>query len=323
MPEFAEMCGYTEDEIHQYFPDYLVDTAKEMGISTDELIERMRHYYNGFSFDRSGKTKLYNPFSTLSFFREKEFFNYWIEAGRSKMIADYMKVRHLTVEQFRHFPISRDFAKSPGDVDTATPEAFLYQCGYLTLRPGISKDLSLDYPNIEVLNSMSELLTANILQSKGENYNNFSNMLFVALMRNDLDLFITVLNSLLTCIPYDDFTQAANQNILINGYKFPAQEWLYRVAILSFLRGCDVVVFAEVHSNFGRSDLQLFHQGKTYIIELKVAYKGEDPVKKVEEAMQQIADKNYAGQYPDAICIGLAIDDTKRQITDVKVLNNE
>ena len=39
MPEYAEMCGYTEEEIKRYFPDYLEDTAKDIGISTDELIE--------------------------------------------------------------------------------------------------------------------------------------------------------------------------------------------------------------------------------------------------------------------------------------------
>jgi hypothetical protein len=75
------------------------------------------------------------------------------------MIADYLKNRHLTVEQFRNLPISRGFAKSPGDLDSAPPESFLYQGGYLTLRPGSSNELSLDYSNTEVLNSMSQLLT--------------------------------------------------------------------------------------------------------------------------------------------------------------------
>jgi len=319
MPEYAEMCGYTEEEIVKYFPDYLEDTAKCMDITPQELIEKMRHYYNGFSFDREAKARLYNPFSTLEFFREKEFFNFWIDTGRSKMIADYMKNRKLTVEEFRNFPISRDFAKSPGDVDTAPPEAFLYQCGYLTLRPGISKDLSLDYPNTEVLNSMSELLTQNIIQTKGENYNNLTNRLFVALLRNDLDLFVNTLNSLLASIPYDDFTQAANQNILIHGYKFPAQEWLYRSTILAFLHGCGIVVVPEMHTNLGRSDLVVSHRGKTWVIEIKVAYKGENPMDKAEEAMQQIIDKQYANSFPDAVCIGIAIDDTTRQITHFKI----
>jgi hypothetical protein len=67
MPEYAEICGYTEDEISRYFPDYLAETANRMEISTEELIKRMREYYNGFSFDRNVSAKLYNPFSTMSF----------------------------------------------------------------------------------------------------------------------------------------------------------------------------------------------------------------------------------------------------------------
>ena len=315
MPEYAEVCGYTEDEISNYFPDYLEDTANKLEISAEELIEKMRNYYNGFCFDGKAKSRLYNPYSTLTFFKHKKFSNYWIHTGRSKMIADYMKNRNLTVEQFRNFPISEDFAESPGDMDTTPPEGFLNQAGYLTLRPGITNTLSLDYPNTEVLNSMSELLTKNIL---AENYNYFQNDLFSALLFENAKKLVEVFNHLLASIPYDDYVQAANQNINHNGYKFSAQEWLYRSNILSFLQGCGVVVFAEMHTNLGRADLVVSHKGKTWVIELKVAYEGESPKKKVEDAMQQIKDKNYATPYPNAICIAMAIDNTVRQITDVR-----
>jgi len=158
------------------------ETANELGISTEELIIKMRNYYNGFCFDRQAKARLYNPFSTLSFFEEMEFFNYWIDTGSSKMIADYMKNRNLTVEQFRNFPISKDFARSPGDMDTTPPQGFLYQAGYLTLRLGTSDAFSLDYPNTEVLNSMSELLAQNILPN--ENYTHCRSDLLKGLIPN-------------------------------------------------------------------------------------------------------------------------------------------
>jgi len=320
MPEYGEMCGYTEDEIIRYFPDYLDDTAKEMEITTAELIEKMHHYYNGFSFDRSGKTKLFNPFSTLSFFQEKEFFNYWIDTGRSKLIYDYLKDKNLTVEQFRNFPISIDFAKSPGDVDETPPEGFLYQCGYLTLRKGTSDALSLDYPNTEVLNSMSALLAKNILQDKDYDFSWCRSDLLKGLMTANHDRVVTAFNRLLASIPYDDFSQAAQQSVFFNDYDFSPQEWLYRSTLIAFLRGCGVVVFAEVHSNLGRSDMMLSHKGKTWVIEIKVAYEGESPAKKAEEALRQIIEKNYAKQYPDAICVGLAIDNAQRQITDIKTI---
>jgi hypothetical protein len=319
-PNYAEMCGYTEDEIKKYFPDYLEETAEYMQITTDELIEKMRYYYNGFSFDREAKARLYNPFSTLSFFEEKEFFNYWIDTGRSKVIADYMKNQNLTVEQFRNYPISRDFAKSPGDVDTAPPEAFLYQCGYLTLREGTTENLSLDYPNTEVLNSMSALLTQNIFSQVA---NVIQSELLTAFYYHDIDKIVEVFNRLLAGIPYDDFENAAKQSIYFNRYQFSVQEWLYRSTIFSFLRGCGVATVAEMHSNLGRADLVVSHKGKTYVIEIKVAYAGDSPAKKAEEALRQIIDKNYAGQFPDAIGIGMAIDDTKRQITNYEsVINN-
>ena len=185
MPKYAEICGYTEEEIRQYFPDYLEETAVKMNMTTDELVDQMRGYYNGFSFDSNAEARLYNPYSTLSFFAEKEFFNYWMDSGRSKVIADYMKNRHLTVEQFRSFPISRDFAKSPGDMDSTPPEGFLYQCGYLTLRPGTIDDLTLDYPNTEVLNSMSALAAQNILNDKCEDYTYCRRDLLEGLMASD------------------------------------------------------------------------------------------------------------------------------------------
>ena len=160
--ECGAICGYTEEEIIKYFPDYLELTAKNLQLTTAELIYKMRNYYDGFCFD--GETKLYNPYSTLLFLREKDFSNYWIDTGTSKYIADYLKNKNLTVEQFHNLPISRGFARTPGEIDTATPESFLYQSGYLTLRPGITSDFVLDYPNTEVLNSMSELLTKNMMQ---------------------------------------------------------------------------------------------------------------------------------------------------------------
>jgi len=314
--KYGNICGYTENEIINCFPDYLKEIADEMQITAEELIVKMRNYYNGFSFDLGLKSRLYNPFSTLLFFDNKDFLNYWFDTGKPKFIADYLKNRYLTVEQFHNFPVSKDFAKSPGNLDSTPPEGFLYQSGYLTLRPGEVSDLSFDYPNIEVLNSMSRLLAQNILPENTYNYS--QNDLLAALMYKDIEKLINVLNSLLASIPYDDFSAAARQSISDNNYKIKPQEWLYRSTILAFLRGCGVVVTAEMHTNSGRADLVVSHKGKTWVIELKVAYENENPEAKAEKAIQQIKDKNYAKPYPNAICVGLAIDDSQRQITSYR-----
>ena len=131
-------------------------------------------------------------------------------------------------------------------------------------------------------------------------------------------LFKDALNTLLASIPYDDFSKAAEDSILFGNYKFPVQEWLYRSCILSFLRGCGVVVDAELHTQRGRPDLAISLNGNVWVVEIKVAYKKQSAKKKAAEACQQIIDKLYAKPYLYAKCIGLGIDDSKRQITAIQ-----
>jgi hypothetical protein len=131
---------------------------------------------------------------------------------------------------------------------------------------------------------------------------------------------IAALNRLLASIPYDDYRQEAEDNIIYNAYTFSPKEWFYRATILTFFRGCDIPVIAEMHTNKGRADLVLNYKGQIWIIEIKVAYEGESPAAKAEEAFRQIFEKNYNKPYPNAICVGLAIDDNARQITNFKLV---
>ena len=322
MPEYAGICGYTEEEIIRYFPDYMKETACEMDISIEELLEQMRQYYDGFSFDYKVSTRLYNPFSILMFFDKKKFSNFWFQTGGSKLIAEYMKEKHLTVEQFRNFPTTFNFIETPGDMDTTEPHGFLFQSGYLTLRKGTDNVLSLDYPNTEVLNSMSELVAQNIFQTKGGNYFSYSQRIFTAIQTDNYKLFTDTLNVFLASIPYDDFSKAAEQVVIVQGYKFPAQEWLYRSNILSFLTGCGIVVAAEMHTNKGRPDLVISWKGKIWVIEIKVAYKGQSAENKAKEALRQITENNYAKPFPDAVCLGIGIENEARQITFFLLTDN-
>jgi len=309
--KYGTLLGYTEEELVDYFDEYLDVGAEKLKISTDELVERIRSYYNGFCFD--GITKVYCPFSVLNFFEDYKFFNYWMDSANPKIIADFMKDRRLTVEQFRGFQVSRDFAFRPGEIETAPPESFLYQAGYLTLRDGVSGDFSLDYPNTEVLNSMSELVYKNMLRYGSDEYFDLCGPLQRALFEGDCELLIDTFNRLLASIPYDDYDNAAKQGIRLNRLKITVQEWLYRSTILAFLRGCNVMAFGEMHSSKGRSDLQIIHKGIPWVIEVKVA-RNDDCAAMAREAMKQINDNRYADPYINAKKVAIAIDDKARQI---------
>ncbi len=59
----------------------------------------MRSYYDGFSFD--GTSRVYNPFSTLSFFRMGQFKNFWFESGSPSFLINYVKKHNIETEDFR------------------------------------------------------------------------------------------------------------------------------------------------------------------------------------------------------------------------------
>jgi hypothetical protein len=63
-------------------------------------------------------------------------------------------------------PVGIDFARFPGEIENAAAHGFLYQAGYLTLRKESESSYALDYPNFEVLSSMSRLFVDNLFPSE-------------------------------------------------------------------------------------------------------------------------------------------------------------
>jgi hypothetical protein len=307
---FGTLLGYTEEELVNYFSEHLETGAKKLNMPLGELVDKLRANYNGFCFD--GTQTVYCPFSVLNFFGNYRLLNYWIDSANPKIIADYMKNKRLTVEQFRDFPISMDFAFHPGEIESSPPESFLYQAGYLTIRTGAGGNFKLDYPNAEVLNSMSELVYKNMTQRDGD-FLDLRSPLVRALENGDSELFIETLNRLLSSILYDDYNNAAKQAIAQTGVKITTQEWLYRSTILAFLHGCDVLAFGEMHGSKGRSDLIVSYAGTTFVIEIKVA-RNDDSDALAAEALKQINGKQYAEPYKNAKKLGIAIDDKARQV---------
>jgi hypothetical protein len=312
---YATMLGYTEDELVGNFGPHIEQAAKNLDVSPEKLLERMKNYYDGFSFD--GNSRLYNPFSTLNFFDEAAFKNFWFESGTPSYIAKLMKDRHLPVEEFRGVEVGRDFAAYPGEIENADAVSFLYQSGYLSLRPGVADDYSLDYPNREVLSSMSSLLAENILGSRAEAENSRQS-LRQCLMTGDANGVVEELNRLLASIPYDDYSRAAMDTVKRKRLGMNAGEWLFRSTILSYLIGMGLDVDAEPHSSAGRADIRIKFKERVWIIEIKVA-RGESTGKTADEAMKQIISKDYAARYRRATLLAIAIDDERRCITEYRV----
>ncbi|SHF35666.1 Predicted AAA-ATPase, partial [Marinitoga hydrogenitolerans DSM 16785] len=92
--DYSQMFGYTQNELEEYFKDYIKETAKRFDITKEELLKEMKKYYNGFSFD--GEHYVYNPFSILKFFQKKKFQNYWFESGSPSFLSKYIEDKKIT-----------------------------------------------------------------------------------------------------------------------------------------------------------------------------------------------------------------------------------
>jgi hypothetical protein len=68
-PMFGAMVGFTHEEVKYYYGRQISEVAQSQNVSSKILLEKMKNYYNGFSFD--AQTFVYNPFSTLLFFLKK------------------------------------------------------------------------------------------------------------------------------------------------------------------------------------------------------------------------------------------------------------
>jgi hypothetical protein len=92
--DYGSICGYTQDELERYFPEYIEIVASSNNMGKDELLKEIRRWYNGYSWD--GKTTVYNPFSTLLFFRNREFNNYWFRTATPAFFDRYFEKAQST-----------------------------------------------------------------------------------------------------------------------------------------------------------------------------------------------------------------------------------
>ncbi|MDR1856921.1 MAG: AAA family ATPase, partial [Desulfovibrio sp.] len=123
--DYGTMLGYTHEEIVTKFESYIEESAKALKTNSCDLINNIRDYYDGFCFD--GEDCVYNPYSTLLFFRHKDFERFWFVSGTPSIVAEHIKRNKVTVEQFKEMKITKSFAQEPGELNESSTASYLYQ----------------------------------------------------------------------------------------------------------------------------------------------------------------------------------------------------
>jgi hypothetical protein len=274
---FSAMLGITETELKENFKEYILEFSNVEKISEEALLDKIRFWYNGYCFTGDCE-KVYNPFSTLLLFYNKNFSNYWFESGTPTFLINLAKKNDFTIESI---PLEiGELSFSTYDIEKLQLVPLLFQTGYLTLK-GYDKEsmlYSLDYPNFEVKNAFLTYLAAE--WTKKEAPETYIHKLITSLRSRDFELFFQILQSLFANIDYD---------LHINQEKY-YQTIFYLVFTLIGLK-----VFAEVKTNIGRIDV-VIDDKDLFLFEFKLNDTATNALKQIHK--NKYFQKYLASDYP-------------------------
>ena len=148
--DYVEICGVSDQELHENLDIELHEFAETQGLSYDKLCTKLKEYYDGYHFTHNS-IGIYNPFSLLNAFKYKEFGSYWFETGTPTYLVKLLKKHHYDLERMAHEETDAQVLNSI-DSESTNPIPVIYQSGYLTIkgydeRFGIYR---LGFPNREV-----------------------------------------------------------------------------------------------------------------------------------------------------------------------------
>lgn len=297
MEEFSTLLGYTEAEMEYYFSPYVERMAEKRGMSKNYLMEAIRKWYNGYSWD--GKNFVYNPFSILNLFNTNNFENFWFSSGTPTFLIKLLKTRQNELMEFEDLQV-KSYTFDCYDIENLEITALLFQTGYLTIKKITIKDqvatYYLSYPNREVRDSFLTHLLGAYTQKDMRLSTRVLGRMGEAVEEDDMERFVQEIKILFASIPY---------NIFIS-----EREAYYHSIIYIILRLNGAVVRCEDPTNIGRIDAVLETGNKIYIMEFKVGSE--------QDALTQIKEMKYYEKYlgggKQVVLLGIGLDPEKRNI---------
>ena len=325
MPEYAGICGITEEELTGQLSDYVDALAENLNLTHQQAVELLGKHYDGYHFCWPSPD-IFNPYSLLNALSDKRVDSYWFASGTPTYLIEMMRKFGVAPSQIGPTEaMASDFDAPTERMASLIP--LLYQSGYLTIKDYISEEdiYILDIPNKEIRIGLMETLLPNYVQSGvGETSLAGIAKMYRALRHDDLDGMLRQLQQFLLTVPYcentNDFVKPNEQssssleystmarNCTFKNYEGHYQQMLY--VIFSLLgRYVDV----EVRTATGRVDMVMQAFGKLYLFELKLN-------RSAAAAMQQINLNDYPARFSQCglpiVKVGINFDTATRTVSD-------
>ena len=283
-PEYAAICGITETEFATDMASDIAMLAKVYECTPEEMHAKLKVQYDGYRFAKQA-LDVYDPFSVLKYFKQKDVASYWFESGTPTFLIKQMQHFRTDIMGMEHIEASASSFDRPTEaMENALP--LLYQSGYVTIKDYDRETDSyiLSIPNKEVRVGLIDGLIPAYLGLDGSSVKDgFALKFYRALRRNDMATAMDEMKAFLAGVPYvEGFKKKLEDAAFSEGF-YEYTFWL----IFNML---NVYAQTQVKCHGGRIDFVVLMPETTYVFELKVNGTAR-------EALDQINSKGYALPY--------------------------
>jgi hypothetical protein len=291
--DYASICGFTCDELDQYFSDFFPSALKKAIASTDlppgstaeDLCSSLLSFYDGYSWD--GQTRVLNPFSLVNFFENAQFFRFWSDTAPSLSLLTSV-ISEAPANFLPGEPHSLK-ARSCKVSSVGQPPtlASLFHTGYLTLEavtgPTKNQNFYFRLPNDEVRDDVFRVVADILFAKKVKDIGSEAAAISSAIAQRDASNLTASLNAF-----YSGLVHRRHAD----------NESFYHSLLWAYFKGLFKEVNMEESGAIGDLDLTLkMGNGLYAVIELKY---GCDEIN-VEHALNRLAQNAletiYAKQY--------------------------
>ena len=304
----ATIVGFTSDEIRKFYKDYLILAASYTNnCKTDEVtddqreavLEKLAEEYDGYCFDKLYKDKVFCTWSVNRFFhnlilsKKIKYEDYWYDnGGIPSILANYLKNQEIAIKHIKSetIEVKKDLFQNVISLLDIEPSVLMYQTGYLTLRSSLNSgnNVKLGLPNQEIKRAISRLLSAKIFPET------LNRSVFEELFTSgNIENIVSKIQSHLNGLSYE---------------RYPiTDESVFKGYLYMLFSASDLDVSQEVQNSKGRSDLEIEMPNLRVILELKYGESEKECTNKLEEAKNQILNRDYGNKYPKKDLLRLAL----------------
>ena len=280
--KFANICGYTHDDIDLYFTDYLQDLAATYNFSLADAKTLLFKWYNGYSWD--GKNLLLIPFSVLVALSRLSVETIWAEGVTIPgILIDFFKQNQFNLQEIQSLEeiTLQSSIFQELDIENLSIKTFLLQTGFLTIKDkNLDGSLRVGYPNLEVKQAISSAISSAIFSPSIDIVHTRAYEIAHTVMSlhttRDIAPLAKILSSLFASIPHQLLQHK--------------RESLYHSALYIIFYLASLQVDAEVSTSNGRADVIIHTEHSNIILECKYE-------KSAAVAVKQIFDKKYYAPY--------------------------